>query len=195
MVLLIRNYLRTETARRNLVTAQIEAERLEPAPRSGFLSRVSHELRTPLNAILGFGQLLEREPLEPGERETLDQMLTGGRHLLAIVDDLLDLSRIEAGELRLSIEPVQVADAVGEASSLLSQRPPPPPSGPPASDRPRPLRARRPAAPAAGAAEPALQRHQIQPPRRQRRDRRCAHDAGLGADRDRRHRHRYRRLN
>jgi signal transduction histidine kinase/ActR/RegA family two-component response regulator/HPt (histidine-containing phosphotransfer) domain-containing protein len=118
MVMLIRNYVLTESARRASREAQLEAERLNLA-KSGFLSRVSHELRTPLNAILGFGQLLERDELEQGQRETLDQMLSGGRHLLAIVDDLLDLSRIEAGELRLSLEPVQVADAVAEAKALM----------------------------------------------------------------------------
>jgi signal transduction histidine kinase/ActR/RegA family two-component response regulator/HPt (histidine-containing phosphotransfer) domain-containing protein len=119
MVTLIRDYLVTETARRASREAQLEAERLNLA-KSGFLSRVSHELRTPLNAILGFGQLLEREPLELGERETLDQMLAGGRHLLAIVDDLLDLSRIETGELRLSLEPVQVADVVAQSKAMIS---------------------------------------------------------------------------
>jgi signal transduction histidine kinase/DNA-binding NarL/FixJ family response regulator len=120
MALLIRNYLVSETARQESVIAQVEAERLNLA-KSGFLSRVSHELRTPLNAILGFGQLLEREQLETEQQETLDQMLAGGRHLLAIVDDLLDLSRIETGEMRLSLEPVQISDAVTEARSLLSQ--------------------------------------------------------------------------
>jgi signal transduction histidine kinase/CheY-like chemotaxis protein len=119
LVLLIRDYVLTESARRASREAQLEAERLNLA-KSGFLSRVSHELRTPLNAILGFGQLLEREPLEISERETLDQMLAGGRHLLAIVDDLLDLSRIETGELRLSLEPVQAADAVAEAKAMIS---------------------------------------------------------------------------
>jgi len=118
MVMLIRDYVFTESARRASREAQLEAERLNLA-KSGFLSRVSHELRTPLNAILGFGQLLERDELEQSQRETLDQMLAGGRHLLAIVDDLLDLSRIEAGELRLSLEPVQVADAVAEAKALM----------------------------------------------------------------------------
>ena len=119
MMLLIRTYLLTDSARRASHTAQLEAERLAAA-KSGFLSRVSHELRTPLNAILGFGQLLERGELDAGERETLDQMLTGGHHLLAIVDDLLDLSRVDAGELRLSIEPVQVADVLREARAMLS---------------------------------------------------------------------------
>ena len=109
----------SEAARRESRMAQLEAERLNLA-KSGFLSRVSHELRTPLNAILGFGQLLERDLVEQGERETLDQMLGAGRHLLAIVDDLLDLSRIESGDLRLSLEPVQVAGALAEAKALIS---------------------------------------------------------------------------
>jgi signal transduction histidine kinase/ActR/RegA family two-component response regulator/HPt (histidine-containing phosphotransfer) domain-containing protein len=119
MVLLFRTYRLAEAARRASRMAQLEAERLNLA-KSGFLSRVSHELRTPLNAILGFGQLLERDLVEQGERETLGQMLGAGRHLLAIVDDLLDLSRIEGGELRLSVEPVQIADALAEAKSLIS---------------------------------------------------------------------------
>ncbi len=119
MLLLFRGYLRTEAARRESRLAQLEAERLNRA-KSGFLSRVSHELRTPLNAILGFGQLLERDLIEQGERETLDQMLSAGRHLLAVVDDLLDLSRIESGDLRLSLEPVQLTDVLTEAKSLIS---------------------------------------------------------------------------
>jgi CheY-like chemotaxis protein/HPt (histidine-containing phosphotransfer) domain-containing protein len=118
MASLFRTYLLTEAARRESRMAQLEAERLNLA-KSGFLSRVSHELRTPLNAILGFGQLLERDLVEQGERETLDQMLGAGRHLLAIVDDLLDLSRIEGGELRLSLEPVQVSDVLAEAKGLI----------------------------------------------------------------------------
>lgn len=119
MVMLFRTYRLAEAERRESRMAQLEAERLNLA-KSGFLSRVSHELRTPLNAILGFGQLLDRDLVEQGERETLTHMLSAGRHLLAIVDDLLDLSRIESGELRLSLEPVQVADAMAQAKSLIS---------------------------------------------------------------------------
>jgi signal transduction histidine kinase/DNA-binding NarL/FixJ family response regulator len=118
MASLFRAYVLTEAARRESRMAQLEAERLNLA-KSGFLSRVSHELRTPLNAILGFGQLLERDLVEQGERETLNQMLGAGRHLLAIVDDLLDLSRIESGELRLSLEPVQVSDVLAETKGLI----------------------------------------------------------------------------
>ncbi len=119
MLALLRTYFVTEDARRASRLAQLEAERLNRA-KSGFLSRVSHELRTPLNAILGFGQLLERGPLSDDERETVDHILTAGRHLLGIVDDLLDLSRIEAEELRLSLEPVQLAEALGEVRALVA---------------------------------------------------------------------------
>ncbi len=119
LLVLFRTYLVSEAARRESRLAQLEAERLNLA-KSGFLSRVSHELRTPLNAILGFGQLLERDLIEQGERETLDQMLSAGRHLLAVVDDLLDLSRIEGGDLRLSLEPVQLSEALAETKSLIS---------------------------------------------------------------------------
>ena len=119
IAMLFWTYRVAEAAMRQSRLAQLEAERLNRA-KSGFLSRVSHELRTPLNAILGFGQLLERDLIEQGEMETLRQMLGAGRHLLAIVDDLLDLSRIESGDLRLSVEPVQVADVIAEAKSLIS---------------------------------------------------------------------------
>jgi signal transduction histidine kinase/DNA-binding response OmpR family regulator len=121
MALLLRRYTITDRERRVAGIAQVEAERLNDA-KTGFLSRVSHELRTPLNAVLGFGQLLEIENLAPDQRETLEQILAGGRHLLAIVDDLLDLSRVESGELRLSNEPVQLAEVIKEARSLATMQ-------------------------------------------------------------------------
>jgi len=119
MVLLLLRYATIERERRFAGIAQLEAERRSDA-KTGFLSRVSHELRTPLNAVLGFGQLLEIGQLAPDQRETLEQILAGGRHLLAIVDDLLDLSRVESGELRLSTEPVQLAEVIKEARSLAT---------------------------------------------------------------------------
>ena len=70
------------------------------------LSRVSHELRTPLNAILGFGELLALDQLSESQRESVEQILAGGRHLLALVEDVLDLSRVGAGNLELEPTPV-----------------------------------------------------------------------------------------
>jgi signal transduction histidine kinase len=81
-------------------------------------SRASHELRTPLNAILGFGELLELEELSDEQRHSVTQILAGGRHLLALIDDLLDLSRIQAGNVDLSLEPVEVGAAVADAVAL-----------------------------------------------------------------------------
>lgn len=87
--------------------------------KSEFLSRMSHELRTPLNAVLGFGQVLEVEPLEADQHESVAQILKGGRHLLALINEVLDISRIEAGELALSPEAVHVPELVQEAVSLI----------------------------------------------------------------------------
>ena len=98
--------------------AKTEAERANRA-KSDFLSRMSHELRTPLNAVLGFGQLLEMEQLEPAERESVEQILKGGRHLLGLINEVLDISRIEAGRLSLSMEPVSVAETVAETLDLV----------------------------------------------------------------------------
>lgn len=83
-----------------------------------FLSRMSHELRTPLNAVLGFAQLLSMDDLDEEQRESVQHILKGGRHLLALVNDVLDLARIESGRLSLSVEPTRLADVVEEAIHL-----------------------------------------------------------------------------
>jgi len=85
-----------------------------------FLSRMSHELRTPLNAMLGFAQLLSTDDLTDAQRDDVEQILRGGRHLLELINDVLDVSRIEAGELTLSVESVGLPDVVSEAVSLLT---------------------------------------------------------------------------
>ena len=87
--------------------------------KSEFLSRMSHELRTPLNAILGFAQLMEMDELRNDQRENLGQILSASRHLLALINEVLDIAAIEAGRLSLSLEPVRVADVMEEAVSLL----------------------------------------------------------------------------
>jgi PAS domain S-box-containing protein len=105
-----------------LQDAKEEAERANRA-KSEFLSRMSHELRTPLNAILGFGQLLEMDQLESEEqRESVDHIMKAGRHLLALVDEVLDIARIEAGKLAITIEPVSVREVLDEAWDLVRPR-------------------------------------------------------------------------
>jgi signal transduction histidine kinase/CHASE3 domain sensor protein/ActR/RegA family two-component response regulator len=103
--------------------AQAEQARLsaEAASRakSEFLSRMSHELRTPMNAILGFAQLLEMEDPTPAQRESIEQILKAGRHLLQLINEVLDISRIEAGRLPLSLEPLYLDEVVQECLSLI----------------------------------------------------------------------------
>jgi signal transduction histidine kinase len=95
-----------------------EAERASHA-KTEFLSRMSHELRTPLNAILGFAQLLELDQLEPEQNENVSHILRAGRHLLTLINEVLDISRIEAGGLKLSLEPVPVAELILESVELM----------------------------------------------------------------------------
>ena len=86
---------------------------------SEYLARMSHELRTPLNAILGFAQLLELEELGDEQNENLQFILSAARHLLRLINEVLDITEIEAGRLPLSLEPVPVAEVVAETVSLI----------------------------------------------------------------------------
>ncbi len=87
--------------------------------KSEFLSRMSHELRTPLNAVLGFAQLLAPSPLGEEDRESVTQILRAGRHLLGMINEILDLARIEARRMTLSPEPIEVGEAIRAALSLV----------------------------------------------------------------------------
>jgi signal transduction histidine kinase/ActR/RegA family two-component response regulator len=87
--------------------------------KSEYLSRMSHELRTPLNAILGFTQLLQMEDLTDEQQASLQHILSGAKHLLALINEVLDIAAIEAGRLPLSLEPVAVADVADETVSLI----------------------------------------------------------------------------
>jgi len=101
--------------------ARGEAEAASAA-KSEFLSSMSHELRTPLNAILGFAQLLQRDrnaTLTPRQKGMVEQVLKGGEHLLRLIDDVLDLARIESGNVSLSTEPVAVAAVLEEVKTTL----------------------------------------------------------------------------
>jgi signal transduction histidine kinase len=84
-----------------------------------FLSRMSHELRTPLAAIMGFSELLGMADLDERKSEWAATILKAGQHLLQLVDEVLDISRIEAGEMSLSLEPVPTSPLLDEAIELI----------------------------------------------------------------------------
>ncbi len=115
-------YLRDITQRKQaqeaMLAAKEEAERANNA-KSEFLSRMSHELRTPLNAILGFGQLLLMQGLAPAQNDRVGHIVNAGRHLLDLINEVLDIARIEAGRVELSLEPVRVSDALTETLDLI----------------------------------------------------------------------------
>jgi PAS domain S-box-containing protein len=106
---------RAEAAARD---ARDEAQRANEA-KSEFLSRMSHELRTPLNAILGFGQLLALEQLEDAAQARVERILRAGHHLLELINEVLDITRIEAGGQALSLEPVHCCDPLVDALELV----------------------------------------------------------------------------
>ncbi len=103
---------------RHLQAAKNEAERANKA-KSEFLSRMSHELRTPMNAILGFAQVLEMERLDPRHRRFVEEIHRAGDHLLRLIDDLLDISRIEAGKVTVAVQPTPLHAVVAEALQIV----------------------------------------------------------------------------
>jgi CheY-like chemotaxis protein len=80
---------------------------------------MSHELRTPLNAILGFSQLLEMDELSTDQRENVAYISQAGRHLLQLINEVLDISRIESGQISISREPVAIDEVLHEVTALV----------------------------------------------------------------------------
>jgi signal transduction histidine kinase/CheY-like chemotaxis protein len=103
--------------------AQVASSRAETnranTAKNEFLSRMSHELRTPLNAILGFAQLLELDELDARQRDNVAHIVSGGRHLLDLINEVLEITRIEAGSMTPVIEPVHAGNMVREAIELV----------------------------------------------------------------------------
>ena len=118
-----RERLRTEGVRRHAAELELQNRRIQEANRlkSEFLANMSHELRTPLNAIIGFAELLHDgavDPASPQHQEFLGDILTSGRHLLQLINDVLDLAKVEAGKLDFRPEHVEVGKLVNEVVSI-----------------------------------------------------------------------------
>jgi signal transduction histidine kinase len=107
-----------EHVERELTLAKESAEKANRA-KSDFLARMSHELRTPLNAVLGFAQLLEFDELAEEQTQSVQHILKAGRHLLTLIDELLDVSRIEAGTMVLALKPVDPFSVLDETVKIM----------------------------------------------------------------------------
>jgi two-component system cell cycle sensor histidine kinase PleC len=110
---------RLENALEVSTTERARAERASLA-KSEFLANMSHELRTPLNAILGFSDMLREDAFAPKRREYSTLIHDSGQHLLALINDILDLARIEAGRLALREEAVKMSDLATECIELIA---------------------------------------------------------------------------
>jgi PAS domain S-box-containing protein len=109
----------TERKRAAELRQEREAAERASKAKSEFLSRMSHELRTPLNAILGFAQLLDLDASDPKQQQNVGQILKAGQHLLGLINEVLDIARIEAGKLSLSIEPVRIGNMLQDTYDLI----------------------------------------------------------------------------
>jgi signal transduction histidine kinase len=120
----LRERLRAEEIRRRSAELEMQNRRIQEASRlkSEFLANMSHELRTPLNAIIGFAELLHDGQVDiesPTHKEFLGDILSSGRHLLQLINDILDLAKVEAGKLEFRPEQVEIPRLVSEVVAIL----------------------------------------------------------------------------
>jgi PAS domain S-box-containing protein len=120
-VLVSRDVTEAVAAEAVLKEAKEAAERANAA-KSEFMSRMSHELRTPLNSVLGFAQILEMELKSPDALEMVSYIHNSGKYLLELINEVLDISRIESGHISVLIEPIMLRGLVNECIELVTPR-------------------------------------------------------------------------
>ncbi len=112
---------RQEKAAQTLFEEKTRAEK-SVVEKSAFLANVSHEIRTPMNAILGFGELLENEPLAPRQTKYVRCIRQSGKSLLQLINDVLDLSKLEAGKLEPYLEPTDLREVLGFVQTMFAHQ-------------------------------------------------------------------------
>ncbi len=126
VLLLIARDVSEEKRRERELRESRDAAELANRTKSAFLANISHELRTPLNAIIGFSEILMQAPFGPlGDRryqEYAQDIHRSGQHLLAVISDILDISKVEAGKVRLNEEEVDLAESVAQVARIVHPR-------------------------------------------------------------------------
>ncbi|WP_306599224.1 ATP-binding protein [Geothrix sp. 21YS21S-2] len=118
---LLQQTLAAELRDREERERELRAREAQAQARSEFLARMSHEIRTPMNAVLGFTRLARAEALPPRAEDCLRKIDLSGRSLMAVVDEILDFSKMEAGKVSLEALPFRVQDVLADIRDLFSQ--------------------------------------------------------------------------
>ena len=127
-VQLTREINRRQQAQKSAQEAQVALLRSRDAAeaaslaKSDFLASMSHEIRTPMNAITGIIELMRREPLSPRQAENLHRLQEASQHLLAMINDILDMSKIEADKLHLEESALRVSEVLGSVVSMVENQ-------------------------------------------------------------------------
>jgi len=119
-VVMISRDVSEEFAAQEAMKEAKEAAEQSNLAKSEFMSRMSHELRTPLNSVLGFSQILQMELESPDQLELVDHIFKSGTHLLGLINEVLDISRVESGHISVSMESVSVDDVVDECVRIMA---------------------------------------------------------------------------
>ncbi|MFM2486939.1 CHASE domain-containing protein [Celerinatantimonas yamalensis] len=109
----------TRLAMENQLRSALREAEQATESKSVFLANTSHEIRTPLNAVIGLTYLLDKEPLTEGQHQLVDKIQISGKSLLGIINDVLDLSKIEANEMALEEKPVELKELIEEVAGIF----------------------------------------------------------------------------